>query len=408
MQTRRNGKSSVIWAKTDAGRAEMQARALVKERAQRNLLLLIDGIKSEEMLLANLAGITADDFTALRRMGLIAPVAGAPAGRGGRSAAAAPAAAARGARRARRARLRAVHRRADAAHLQGARTARLHADARGREGRHDRGAARRGQAHARADPRPQGRAAPPNQRDAPCTAAEARERWRAAARWPSSARCTRSCARSLPTLNEPHHVVSRRPALPRRPHGRPSGRARRCRASARSRRRSPHRCCSPSSTSVRIVLTGIAAGIGRGVRGRRRGRRAAARAARHGRIAAVSALRGAADRRLALRCRCRPEPMRWPRPRCAAWRMPASCSARPTWPTSTSTAPPCTKGCWPAATASSPPPPKAEALAQLPARGARGRDGRRGAGAGLHRLRPAVRRAAHRSPTAPTTTRTST
>jgi hypothetical protein len=67
----------VIWVKTDAGRAEMQTRALVKERARRNLLLLIDGIKSEEMLLANLAGISADDFQELRKLDLIAPAAGA-------------------------------------------------------------------------------------------------------------------------------------------------------------------------------------------------------------------------------------------------------------------------------------------------------------------------------------------
>jgi hypothetical protein len=67
----------VIWVKTDAGRAEMQNRALVKERARRNLLLLIDGLKSEEMLLANLAGITAADFQELRRLDLIAPAAGA-------------------------------------------------------------------------------------------------------------------------------------------------------------------------------------------------------------------------------------------------------------------------------------------------------------------------------------------
>jgi hypothetical protein len=67
----------VIWAKTDAGRIEMQARALVKERAQRNLLLVIDGIKTEEMLLAGLAGITAADFAALQAMGLITPVGGA-------------------------------------------------------------------------------------------------------------------------------------------------------------------------------------------------------------------------------------------------------------------------------------------------------------------------------------------
>ena len=67
----------MIWVKTDAGRVEMQTRALVKERARRNLLLLIDGSKSEEMLLANLAGITAEDFQELRKLDLIAPAAGA-------------------------------------------------------------------------------------------------------------------------------------------------------------------------------------------------------------------------------------------------------------------------------------------------------------------------------------------
>jgi hypothetical protein len=67
----------VIWAKTDAGRTEIQARALVKERARRNLLLLIDGVKSEEMLLAGLTGIGAEDFQALQKLALIAPAAGA-------------------------------------------------------------------------------------------------------------------------------------------------------------------------------------------------------------------------------------------------------------------------------------------------------------------------------------------
>src|SRR5262249_26091809 len=47
----------------------------VKERAQRNLLLLIDGQKSEEMLLANVAGISQDDFRALETLGLIERVA---------------------------------------------------------------------------------------------------------------------------------------------------------------------------------------------------------------------------------------------------------------------------------------------------------------------------------------------
>ncbi|CAM5786966.1 hypothetical protein [Rhizobacter fulvus] len=72
----------MIWAKTEAGRTEIQARALVKERAQRNLLLVIDGVKTEEMLLANLAGISADDFAALQSLGLIVPIA-PPVGRSG-------------------------------------------------------------------------------------------------------------------------------------------------------------------------------------------------------------------------------------------------------------------------------------------------------------------------------------
>jgi len=67
----------VIWAKTDEGRAEMQTRAWVKDRARRNLLLLIDGTKSEEMLLGSLTGVTAADFQELRKLDLIAPAAGA-------------------------------------------------------------------------------------------------------------------------------------------------------------------------------------------------------------------------------------------------------------------------------------------------------------------------------------------
>ncbi|MEO5846069.1 MAG: hypothetical protein ABIQ33_14660 [Caldimonas sp.] len=67
----------MIWVKTDAGRAEMVSRTLIKERARRNLLLLIDGVKPEEMLLASLAGVTAADFQALRKLDLIAPAAGA-------------------------------------------------------------------------------------------------------------------------------------------------------------------------------------------------------------------------------------------------------------------------------------------------------------------------------------------
>lgn len=68
----------MIWVKTDAGRAEMQERRLVRERAQRNLLLLIDGQKSEAMLLANVTGIAADDFRMLQALGLITPAAARP------------------------------------------------------------------------------------------------------------------------------------------------------------------------------------------------------------------------------------------------------------------------------------------------------------------------------------------
>ena len=56
----------------------MQARALVKERAQRNLLLIIDGKTPAETLLARVAGISAADFQQLAALGLIEAVA-APA-----------------------------------------------------------------------------------------------------------------------------------------------------------------------------------------------------------------------------------------------------------------------------------------------------------------------------------------
>jgi len=86
----------VTWIKTDAGRIEMQARALVKERAQRNLLLLIDGTKSDEMLLNNLVGISAVDFEVLQSLGLITQVvvSGARSGSSPRPGSSAPAAAA--------------------------------------------------------------------------------------------------------------------------------------------------------------------------------------------------------------------------------------------------------------------------------------------------------------------------
>jgi hypothetical protein len=63
----------VIWTKTDAGRSEIQARRLVNDRAQRNLLLLIDGSKPDEGLLQNVKGVSAADFDSLQALGLIEP-----------------------------------------------------------------------------------------------------------------------------------------------------------------------------------------------------------------------------------------------------------------------------------------------------------------------------------------------
>lgn len=65
----------MIWTKTDAGRFEIQARRLVNDRAQRNLLLLIDGNKLDESLLQSVKGVSAADFDSLQALGLIEPAA---------------------------------------------------------------------------------------------------------------------------------------------------------------------------------------------------------------------------------------------------------------------------------------------------------------------------------------------
>ena len=67
----------MTWAKTDAGRQEIQTRALVKERALRTLLLLIDGHKADAALLACVPGLDAQAFERLHQLGLIAPLGGA-------------------------------------------------------------------------------------------------------------------------------------------------------------------------------------------------------------------------------------------------------------------------------------------------------------------------------------------
>ena len=60
-----------MWAKTESGRAEMQRRALVTDRAQRNLLLLVDGHKPDTVLLASVAGMSVHDLLHLESLGLI-------------------------------------------------------------------------------------------------------------------------------------------------------------------------------------------------------------------------------------------------------------------------------------------------------------------------------------------------
>ena len=65
----------------------MQGRSLVKERAQRNLLLLIDGVATDEKLLAGLVGVSADDFLHLQALGLIVPDRRVASNRSGATAA---------------------------------------------------------------------------------------------------------------------------------------------------------------------------------------------------------------------------------------------------------------------------------------------------------------------------------
>ena len=86
------GIDDMIWSKTDAGRAEMQTRALVKERVRRNLLLLIDGVRTEASLMASIDGVTEADLDALAGLGLIALSAGFDATSASSTAPAPPAA----------------------------------------------------------------------------------------------------------------------------------------------------------------------------------------------------------------------------------------------------------------------------------------------------------------------------
>ena len=65
---------ATTWSKTQAGRQEIQVRSKVAARAQRTLLLLIDGKRGHGELLAAVRGTTAADFEALAALGLIVAV----------------------------------------------------------------------------------------------------------------------------------------------------------------------------------------------------------------------------------------------------------------------------------------------------------------------------------------------
>lgn len=63
----------LLHSKTDAGRAEIRARALPLSRAARNLLLVLDATKPAGDWLRLVAGATQADLETLRQHGLIAP-----------------------------------------------------------------------------------------------------------------------------------------------------------------------------------------------------------------------------------------------------------------------------------------------------------------------------------------------
>jgi len=70
-----------LHSKTEAGRAEIRARALPLSRTARNLLLVLDATKPPSAWLSLVAGATEADLDMLRQHGLIAPQGGAqPAG----------------------------------------------------------------------------------------------------------------------------------------------------------------------------------------------------------------------------------------------------------------------------------------------------------------------------------------
>lgn len=82
------------FVKTEAGQQEIRDRAHALARGARTLLVLVDGTKDREQLLAMVQGATPEDFAMLVQLGLIAEQAGSVRGGSSASAPAAPAAAA--------------------------------------------------------------------------------------------------------------------------------------------------------------------------------------------------------------------------------------------------------------------------------------------------------------------------
>lgn len=68
----------LLHSKTDAGRAEIRARALPLSRTARNLLLVLDASKPAGDWLRLVAGATEADLDMLRQHGLIAPQGAVP------------------------------------------------------------------------------------------------------------------------------------------------------------------------------------------------------------------------------------------------------------------------------------------------------------------------------------------
>jgi hypothetical protein len=67
----------LLHSKTEAGRAEIRARAVPLSRAARNLLLVLDASKTAGEWLRLVTGATEADLDTLREQGLIAPLGGA-------------------------------------------------------------------------------------------------------------------------------------------------------------------------------------------------------------------------------------------------------------------------------------------------------------------------------------------